>query len=361
MAVSRSLILRSTVYTVAAPISATPERDTSPALKPYSRVRIKGGGQLLNMKAENQAPSTRRPRTIVGLGELIWDFLPDGKQLGGAPTNFACISRLLGNHSIVASRIGADELGREAVARLEQMGVSTRFMQQDDTHPTGTVRVQLDERGEPLFAMNENSAWDYLAWTAGWQELAPQVDAACFGTLGQRHPLARETMARFLRHTPPHAARIFDVNLRHSFFTAVMLDDSLRLSTIVKLNSDELLTVAAMLELKEREAEAVSQQLIARYRVELVAVTRGEQGSLLVTNEETVDHPGLRIRVKDTIGAGDAFTAALAHYYLRRAPLNTISEAANRMGAWVSTQAGATPEPPPQLLEELLGDLNDAS
>lgn len=293
------------------------------------------------------------PPTIVGVGELIWDILPDGKQLGGAPTNFAYIARLLGNQSIVASRIGMDELGHEALIRLERMGISTAYLQRDRTHPTGTVGVSIGEGGEPRFAMNENSAWDYLEWTESWEELAPKIDAVCFGTLGQRQTRARETIIRFLKQTRPSALRIFDVNLRHSFFSAAMLADSLELATIVKLNSEELLSAAAMLKLNEDGEEAIGQRLLALFDVELVAVTRGERGSLLVTKEGTADHPGIRVRVKDTIGAGDAFTATLVHYYLRRAPLAAINEAANRMGAWVATQAGATPDASLSPLAEL--------
>lgn len=309
------------------------------------------GTNLVIMRREEQEPSANLAPAIVGLGELIWDILPDGKQLGGAPTNFAYLSRLLGNRSIVASRIGADELGREATVRLGRLGISTRYLQRDETHPTGTVGVQIDESGEPRFAMNENSAWDYLEWTASWEELAPRTDAVCFGTLGQRNQQARETILRFLRQTRADALRIFDVNLRHSFFTAEMLAESLRLATVVKLNSEELSIVARMLEVDERGEEAVGRRLISRFGIELVAITRGEKGSRLVKNDETANHPGFQVQVKDTIGAGDAFTATLAHYYLRRAPLSAISEAANRMGAWVATQAGATPEVRPQFLE----------
>jgi fructokinase len=192
--------------------------------------------------------------------------------------------------------------------------------------------------------MNENSAWDYLEWTESWAELAPQADAVCFGTLGQRQRPARETILRFLTQTRPQALRIFDVNLRRSFFSAAMLKHSLQLATIVKLNHEELLSAASMLQLEEHGEEAIGKRLIALFDVELVAITRGERGSLLVTKEGTSAHPGFKVRVRDTIGAGDAFTATLAHYYLRRAPLAIINEAANRMGAWVATQVGATPE-----------------
>src|SRR3954463_9541522 len=150
------------------------------------------------MKSQESEEDNLPARKIIGLGELIWDLLPDGKQLGGAPTNFAYISNILGNNVVVASRVGLDSLGREARARLERMGISTAYLQVDDEHPTGTVGVSIGERGEAHFAVNENSAWDYLEWTARWEELARAADAVCFGTLGQRQPRARETILKFL-------------------------------------------------------------------------------------------------------------------------------------------------------------------
>jgi fructokinase len=311
------------------------------------------------MKSAEHVSGNRTSPVVVGLGELIWDLLPDGKQLGGAPTNFAYISRLLGNEAIVASRIGDDELGREALEKLGRMGIETRYLQLDRNHPTGTVGVQIGERGEPRFAVNRNSAWDYLEWTTSWEQLALTADAVCFGTLGQRHDQARKTITSFLRSTRPDALRVFDVNLRHSFFTSEMLSRSLELATIVKLNSEELSTVAEMLRLNEKEEEALAQRLIALFDIELAVITRGEHGSLLVTARDALTHPGFRVHVKDTIGAGDAFTAALLHYYLRGASLTLISAAANRMGAWVTTQTGATPEANPKMLEKMFGDLPD--
>jgi fructokinase len=294
---------------------------------------------------ERETPRHASPVT-VGLGELIWDFLPGGKQLGGAPTNFAYMSRLLGNESVVASRIGDDALGTEARERLARLGVSTKYLQVDRAHPTGTVQVRLDEQGEASFALNEDSAWDYLEWTGRWAELSQKADVVCFGTLGQRVEPARQTMIRFLEATRPQALRVFDVNLRHSFFNVEMLERSLRLATIVKLNQAELSTLGGMLGFGADTEEGTARRLLDLYKLELVAITRGARGSLLVTGGATSDHGGVRVRVKDTIGAGDAFIAALAHYYLRRAPLDLIGEAANRIGAWVATQEGATPTPP---------------
>ncbi len=300
---------------------------------------------------------TRTTFNVVGLGELIWDLLPEGKQLGGAPTNFAYIAGLLGDEATIASRVGEDDFGREAVARLERMSVSTHALQFDAEHPTGTVGVRVDASGEPHFSVNQNSAWDYLEWTPAWAELAARADAVCYGTLGQRAPPAAETIARFLEHTRADALRVFDVNLRHSFFTPEMLAASLQLATIVKFNFDELCGAAMLLDFEERESHAIAARILREFRLELVAVTRGAGGSLLVTKDEIAEHPGVNVRVADTIGAGDAFTATLAHFYLRRAPLARISEACNRAGAWVASQVGATPEATPEMLKNLFGEL----
>ncbi|MGB8507229.1 MAG: carbohydrate kinase [Pyrinomonadaceae bacterium] len=291
--------------------------------------------------------------TVIGLGELIWDLLPGGRQLGGAPTNFAYIAHLLGDDAVVASRVGADELGRGAAERLGRMGISTRYLQIDEEHPTGTVGVRIDESGEPHFAVNKNSAWDYLEWTPRWEELAARADAVCYGTLGQRKEGAASTITRFLEHTRADTLRVFDVNLRHSFFTPEMLARSLRLATVVKLNAVELSQAAALLNFKERGERAIGRRLLREFGIEMIAVTHGGKGSVLLTEDRAVEHPGISVRVADTIGAGDAFTATLAHYRLRRAPLEVISVAANRMGAWVATQHGATPEIDPRVLKEM--------
>jgi fructokinase len=171
---------------------------------------------------------------------------------------------------------------------------------------------------------------------------------------------ARRTILSFLEATRARAVRVFDVNLRHTFFNVEMLERSLRLATIVKLNQPELLTLGEMLGLAADTEEGMAKRLLDLFELELVAITRGARGSLLVTGEAVSDHRGIRVQVKDTIGAGDAFIAALAHYYLRRAPLHVISEAANRTGAWVATQEGATPVADAGELARILSDLNPA-
>lgn len=298
---------------------------------------------------EHPAP----PRTLVGLGELIWDMLPGGRSLGGAPSNFAHHAGLLGDRSIIASRVGDDELGREAISKL---GRGADYVQLDREHPTGTVAVEIDGRGEARFTVNPDSAWDYIELSPQWAGLAREADAVCFGTLGQRHPRARATILHFLTLTRPQSLRLFDVNLRHSFFTAGMLAASLELASVVKFNRDELAAAARMLGFDvSREEEELSRRFIEIYGLDLVAITRGAEGSLLVAEGQSVEHPGYNVRVEDTVGCGDAFAAGLAHCLLGGLTLDAASEAANRMGAWVATRAGATPEAAPGAIEEVLG------
>jgi fructokinase len=310
------------------------------------------------MKSDNDTTLRDVPAIVVGLGELIWDLLPTGKQLGGATTNFAYISHLLGNTSLVVSRVGDDDLGREARDQLARLGIVTDYLQLDYDHPTGTVGVQIDQHGEALFAMNEDSAWDYLEWTDHLEEAAASADTVCFGTLAQRDPHSRATILRFVSRTRQEALRIFDVNLRHAFFTAEMLSRSLELATIVKLNCDELERISGMLGLDAGEEESLARQIIDRFDISLVAITRAGKGSALITKDEDIVHPGFPVEVVDTIGSGDAFAAVLAHYYVRGLPLPLISEAANRAGSWIATQVGATPEVSEEEFREIIGDLS---
>ena len=261
---------------------------------------------------------TAKPYVVVGLGEILWDMLPGGKELGGAPANFAYMATRLGDRGIVASRVGNDELGQEAKLNLERLGLSTLHVQFDETRSTGTVLVHVDNRGQPDFTISEAVAWDFLAWTPQWEDIAAQADAVCFGSLAQRSPDSRETIRRFLEATRSEALRIFDVNLRQSFYSAEILSDSLERCNVVKLNHDELPRVAEMVKLGGNGEVASALRLVQVYGLKLVCVTRGEHGSLMVTEADIVEHPGRQIKVADTVGAGDAFTAALTYHYLRQ-------------------------------------------
>jgi fructokinase len=280
---------------------------------------------------------------VVGLGELLWDILPTGEQLGGAPANFTYMTALLGDRGIIASRIGDDRPGYEALDRLEQAGVDITHVQRDASHATGRAQVQLDYDGDPAYTIVEDVAFDYFALTPDWQELAAQADAVCFGSLAQRSTASRDTIRKFLKATRGETVIVFDVNLRKPFYSADVLSESLRLSNIVKLNDEELGTVVELLNLSGGRDEDSALRLLHYHDLQMVCVTRGDRGSLLVTESASVEHPGFKVDVADTIGAGDAFSAALVHHYLRGASLERISEAANRLAALVATQVGATP------------------
>ena len=291
-------------------------------------------------------------RVIVGLGEMLWDLFPEGRQMGGAPANFAYITSLLGNLGIAASRLGQDDLGREAVGRLTDLGLETTFLQQDAEHPTGTVRVKVDEHGQPCFEISQSVAWDYLEWTPQWKALAAQADAVCFGSLAQRSPESQATIQSFLEATRPQCLRIFDVNLRQNFYSAEILSASMKSASVVKLNHEELPKIMRLLASCETFSgagaeESSAQRLIELYQLQLVCVTRGNHGSLLVRRTVCDAHPGFRVKVADTVGAGDAFTAALVREYLRGASLAEMNETANQIGAWVASESGATPVPGP--------------
>ena len=284
-----------------------------------------------------------KPRIVVGLGELLWDLLPSGKQLGGAPANFAYISSLFGNRSVVASRVGADTLGDAALDRVTTLGLEDGCVQRDQCRATGTVGIEIDKHGQPTFTIFENVAWDHLEWTPDWQKLAAGADVVCFGSLAQRSEESRNTILLFLKTTREDALRIFDVNLRQSYFSREVLTGSLELADVAKLNDAELPLVLASCGLPVRNELENARVLRLEFDLDLVCVTRGGHGSLLISETESNAHPGYQVTVSDTIGAGDAFTAALAHHFAQGESLATINRIANRVGSWVASLPGATP------------------
>jgi fructokinase len=297
------------------------------------------------------------PLTIVGLGELLWDLLPSGRQLGGAPANFAYCSHLLGDTAVVASRVGADEMGNDIRESLATFGLTDDFVQRDPNHPTGTVNVKLDKAGQPDFTITYPSAWDFLEWTAPLEHLAKSTDAVAFGSLAQRSPVSRETIRKFLDSLRPHTAKIFDVNLRQSFYSAEVLRESITRATIVKLNEDEVPKVAALLELPGDNPRAFGHEVLRRFNLPLICVTRGKRGSLLLSADEEHEHAGYKVNVRDAVGAGDAFTAAFVNQVLHGAALADANDFANRMGAWVASNSGAMPPAPDEGLVAALAEI----
>jgi fructokinase len=301
-------------------------------------------------------------KKVVGLGEVLWDLLPERTCLGGAPANFAYITTLMGDQGIVASRVGEDSRGLEALRRMEELGLDIDHVQTDRQRPTGTVKVELDDKGVAKFDIAHPVAWDALEWTPDWEYLAANADAVCFGSLAQRSDESRETIRQFLRATSPDAVKVFDVNLRQCYYSHEVLAESMRLADIVKLNDDELPKIMSLAKFPHKDEVSSAQRLLGTYDLKLVCVTRGGRGSLLVSDQsarggKASEHPGFRVRVADTVGSGDAFTAGLVHEYLHGASLDLMNEVANLVGAWVASEVGAMPTPKRGALEHSLAEI----
>ena len=283
--------------------------------------------------------------TILGIGELLWDILPAGPQLGGAPANYGVMAGRLGNNAYVLSRIGQDALGDEALRVLWPFPVNSAHVQVDPEQPTGRVTVQLND-GQPSYTIHQPVAWDFFELAEDWLSLAATADAVCFGSLAQRNERSRQTIHALVKATRLECHRIFDVNLRAPFYNSGIVSESLGLASAMKMNDAEVPQVLNLLELPAATSlRGAAERLLGAFpRLSLVAITRGGEGSLLVGRSEWHEHPGVPVRVADTIGAGDAFTAALTHYLLRGAPLATLNEAGNRWGSFVASQSGAMPE-----------------
>jgi fructokinase len=286
---------------------------------------------------------------VLGIGELLWDLLPEGPRLGGAPANFSVMAGRLGNHAVVLSRVGDDELGREAIDRLGPLPIDAGFLQTDSIHETGRVTVYFQD-GQPQYSIHQPAAWDSLELSGEWVGLAERADAICFGALAQRSPASRRTIQALASQTPSKCIRVFDVNLRAPFYSSQVVQESLELATVMKMNDAEAPLVLDLLGLQGPDSHDPAALRFSAARLlgefptlQMVAITRGGAGSLLVTRDEWHEHPGIAVTVADTIGAGDAFTAAMTHYLLRGADLATLNEAGNRWGGWVASQHGAMP------------------
>jgi fructokinase len=321
------------------------------------------------------------PHLILGIGELLWDILPDGMRLGGAPANFAVMAGRLGNRSAILSRIGCDELGRVVIDRLDPMPVETSYLQVDAAHETGKVTVSLSA-GEPIYTIHQPAAWDFMQLSDEWVQLVERADAICFGSLAQRDQASRKTIQTLAAESPSACIRVFDVNLRAPHYSSEVLEESLELATVVKMNELEsplvleLLGITAEERLTDDTSPRAAEQLrpaskllrLAAERLlvefpalQLVAITRGSRGSLLVAREEWSEHPGFPVKLADGIGAGDAFTAAITHYMLRGADLATLNEAGNRWGGWMASQSGAMPALPDAVRNSIAAAIESTS
>jgi fructokinase len=290
---------------------------------------------------------------IVGVGEVLWDLLQTGPQLGGAPANFAYHAHALGAQAYVITRVGSDEHGREIIRRFRDMGVQTEAIQIDEQAPTGTATVTVSGAGLAHFTIQENVAWDFLAVNSDALALAAQADAICFGSLAQRSKTSRNAIQGLVAASPQDAMRVFDINLRQRFYSREVIERSLKLANVLKFNDDELPTIAEIFNLHGTTENQIRQLALA-FDLHLVALTRGANGSLLYqthgsaqANDGRWSNSASRpVRVVDTVGAGDSFTAALVLGLLCKMDLDRINEIANEVARYVCSQAGATPALP---------------
>jgi len=322
----------------------------------------------------------------VAIGELLWDLLPTGPRLGGTTANYAILSSRLGAKSALVSCVGEDELGHEALERLTSVSCELalkgaaggRFdasaVQVSRTLPTGTVSVTLDAAGRPQYEINQPVAWDGIEAESTLLELARQAGVVCFGTLAQRLATSRGTIREFVEATPDACVRVCDLNLRKPFCTEEVVRWCLEHVTLIKVSDEELPEVGRLLgvdkigkgfpyeglgeeALTAAAVESAEALLELAPQCELVAVTLGPHGSLIASRGEGWDrHRGFPVKVVDTIGAGDAFTAGLVHAYTRSATVSQMNVVSNLCGSYVASHSGATPE----LSEELLGSIGAA-
>jgi len=294
----------------------------------------------------------RKPLRVAAVGELLWDLLPDGPQLGGAPANFAailaqmfaCDAATSAGEVYLVSCVGNDPLGMQARNQLMAHRVRPDFIAINPNHPTGTVEVRLDAELGPRYRICHHVAWDAVPETPQLTALAPTLDAVCFGTLAQRSRKTRTTLRSLVAATRSGCLRVFDVNLREPDWTAENIVWGCEHATIFKMNHEEVAHIAnAIGAAGQGSPTQVAQALLNQFPIELVAITRGPHGSLLVTRDAVNDHPGIPVHVVDSIGAGDCFTAALTYFSLHHRPLPVVAEATNRWGAWAVSQRGGMP------------------
>ena len=279
-------------------------------------------------------------KVIVGIGEILWDMLPSGKALGGAPANFAYHATRLGEEGWAVSAIGPDALGREIMDIVEAKRLKSLISVTDK--PTGTVQVELDAKGVPTYTIMEDVAWDNIPFTPEMEALARRADAVCFGSLVQRMA-SRASVLRFLRATRPGALKVFDINLRQHYYSPEVLEESLQLADILKINDEEIRIVANMFGLGDDDV-AACRALIDRYALRLVILTKGADGSEVITTDEVILQPAGEAQVVDTVGAGDSFTAAFVVAYLRGKSLSDAQRQASDTAAYVCSRKGAMPE-----------------
>ncbi len=283
-------------------------------------------------------------RLVVGLGEVLWDMLPEGRKIGGAPVNFAYHAGQFGIDTMAVSAIGNDKLGEDTIAEMNGKHLNHIFP--SVPYPTGSVQVSLDEKGVPAYDIKENVAWDNIPFTNEIESVARSCRAVCFGSLAQRNAVSRNTIRKFIESTPSGCIRIFDINLRQNFYTSNVIHDSLELCNILKINDEEIMLVSRMFNYDSSNIENVCRTIMEDFSLEMVILTCGTKGSYIFTKGGVSFMPTPKVNVADTVGAGDSFTGSFCAAILRGLPVAEAHKKAVEVSAYVCTQNGAMPEIP---------------
>ncbi len=282
-------------------------------------------------------------RIITGLGEVLWDCYPNEKHIGGAPANVVIHAQRLGAKGIIVSAVGKDKLGDEIIQILEKEHIETTYIQKCSSHPTGTVDIHLDKKGNPHFHCSRDVAYDHMEWNDAYEGLIRTTDVVVVGTLAQRNKISFQTIQKFLKNAP-FALKLFDVNIRGwNKTTRGIVEKTWAAVDILKINEIELGYMMRAFGNEQKEAIHFLDWLVERHRLKLVVLSLGEKGSILTDGKERIACPGVKVNVVDTTGCGDGFVAGLIEKYLENRPLNEIGDFANYLGAFLATKKSATP------------------
>lgn len=286
---------------------------------------------------------------VVGIGELLWDLLPEGKRAGGAPVNFVYHATQLGAKGYAISAVGDDTQGAEILAELDKSRIM-HFIE-TNSYPTGTVEVEL-QNGIPSYKIIEDVAWDHIPLSPAALEIISRADAVCFGTLALRHPNSRATVKTLLEAAPQQAFKYFDINLRPPYYSAELIDELLKIANVFKINEEEIITVRKLFNL-EGSQETVCRRLMDKYQLRYLIFTAGEKYSIIYSQDKSSYLATPKIKVADTIGAGDAFSGAFIQGLLSGMNLRDAHKEAAATAAFVCTESGAWPKYNYQLIEEI--------
>ena len=291
-------------------------------------------------------------KVIVGLGEALWDCLPDGRKLGGAPANFAYHSSQFGNDAYAISAVGNDALGDQTLKEFDAKHL--KYVMPRVDFPTGTVQVELDEEGVPTYDIRQNVAWDNIPFTPEIENIARHCGCVCFGSLAQRNGASRNTIHRFLDATPKGCLKIFDINLRQNFYTKEVIRESLKTCDILKINDEELVTIGRLFGYPGLDIENKCYLILGKYNLKMLVLTCGTNGSYVFAPGVKSFQPTPKVEVADTVGAGDSFTGTFASAILAGMPLKEAHELAVEVSAYVCTQPGAMPQLPQEFLNKVM-------